>query len=523
MQRKIILPIDAVYNITLLKTFLENNTAWGVKWIDDEIKKVKERHKTKLSKKDIIHLYISIHNEIINNKVTDNNKHKGHVPMSYNYLRKRYDYKVTNTKLLKLFKTIQVISLVGNHDTENKECYHVGIKYHLEHLNYKKQDILNTMDDITTYLKRYGIEISPVTLANKEIKENNKYGLNELFELTCDVTKSDYLYKTPTKTLLNKKYNGSNAIRILGNKHVDKFRLDTDAAYQYIHDSIVKISNKSEFDRYFNNVKNTISFMIWAVKHIEAEASNGTLLFRRSKAHYKGVKGKLIHPSRVYTNLTNLPSDLRQFMVGASEMVMLDITNSQPLFFNKIIESYLKKDKKNVVLKFEYELFKEKTIAGKWYEYMRDEIYKLKPDRQARNQCKKNWMLLAYSKNGNQKRVKAPFNKHFPELNKIIIAGKVTAHREFAVRLQSEESKVFIDSICKKLIKNEIIPFVIHDAIVVNKTECSKAKSIMEECLTKHFGKTPDIDVTDLVPLDANKAFESVWAKRLADYQSKRG
>ena len=57
----------------------------------------------------------------------------------------------------------------------------------------------------------------------------------------------------------------------------------------------------------------------------------------------------------------------------------------------------------------------------------------------------------------------------FPEILAIIERYKDTDHTDFFIELRKIESEVFIDKIAKKMVSEGIIPFTIHDAILVGK------------------------------------------------------
>lgn len=66
----------------------------------------------------------------------------------------------------------------------------------------------------------------------------------------------------------------------------------------------------------------------------------------------------------------------------------------------------------------------------------------------------------------------------------------------FAIELQKIESKVFIDKICKVLVGEGIIPYTIHDGLIVPKASTARTKEIMLEELKKVIGDYPTIKVS---------------------------
>jgi hypothetical protein len=144
---------------------------------------------------------------------------------------------------------------------------------------------------------------------------------------------------------------------------------------------------------------------------------------------------------------------------------------------------------KNPKLRLEIDLYRATTIAGAWYELLSD-IFKVDRDK-----AKEIWMQIAYSQNKSYKRLKQKFAKKFSEITKIIESKKITDHAAFSIALQKIESKIFIDEICKELVENGIIPYTLHDGILVPKNQESKTYDIMAKILMQHLGSVPIISI----------------------------
>lgn len=72
---------------------------------------------------------------------------------------------------------------------------------------------------------------------------------------------------------------------------------------------------------------------------------------------------------------------------------------------------------------------------------------------------------------------------------------KKVEHNQFAIHLQKIESKIFIDKICKALVNEEIIPYTMHDGLLVPKKHQQRTLQIMSEILEKEIGAVPKIKV----------------------------
>jgi hypothetical protein len=192
---------------------------------------------------------------------------------------------------------------------------------------------------------------------------------------------------------------------------------------------------------------------------------------------------------RLDTNLTNLAKDLRPFLEGYDNLTYLDLCNSQPVLFNILLNNHYI-DKKPA-LKKEIDVYHHHTLTGNWYEFL-IELYKVN-----REDAKEIWMTIAYSENSDGKKLKKKFSTQFPEIAKLIERKKEKNHNQFAIALQKVESTIFIDEICKVLVEHDIIPYTIHDGLLVPKETEAKAYIIMAEVLKKHLGGIPVISIND--------------------------
>lgn len=200
---------------------------------------------------------------------------------------------------------------------------------------------------------------------------------------------------------------------------------------------------------------------------------------------------------RIDTNLTNMAKELRPFLIGFEKLSYLDLSNSQPVLFNIMLNQY--DTKRRLALKAEIEEYKASTLSGHWYELLM-ELYGID-----RNTAKDYWMQIAYSKNKSYRRQKNKFAKRFPEIMKIIEKKKETDHAKFAIGLQKIESEIFIDEICKELVEKNIMAYTLHDGLLVPKEKEQETYEIMSCVLRKHLGEVPVISIND------NKIYPKVY------------
>jgi hypothetical protein len=149
----------------------------------------------------------------------------------------------------------------------------------------------------------------------------------------------------------------------------------------------------------------------------------------------------------------------------------------------------------------ELDRYLDLTTSGKWYEEL-IRVYDVKygPDEnlnfdEARNVCKNVWMLLAYSKNNELRNLKKVFAKEYPFISSVINEIKKTNYKQFAISLQLIESDVFIDKICKQLVSEDIIPYTMHDGLLVPKESMDRTKEVMMHHLREIIGQYPKIKV----------------------------
>ena len=242
--------------------------------------------------------------------------------------------------------------------------------------------------------------------------------------------------------------------------------------------------NKKEFDKEIKKIPNKYSQRFTSIKNLHFGKKHKSLKFNRNSSN-----------KRVDTNLTFMAKDIRKFIIGIENMSYLDLSNSQPVLFNII----LKKHYKNASNQFKEEIKRYYliTISGNWYEELCD-IFKLNPNcNEDREMAKKNWMKIAYSENGDYRTLKNKFKKYYPKINEFIEKMKSNNHSQFAIKLQRIESGIFIDEICKALVEKNIIPYSIHDGVLVPKEQKDITYNVMIEILNKHLGSIPVISIDD--------------------------
>lgn len=247
--------------------------------------------------------------------------------------------------------------------------------------------------------------------------------------------------------------------------------------------------------------------------------------------------------NRLDTNLTNLKSDLKQFIIG--DYVCIDLKNSQPLFMgllvNRIIEHEYSINNNNIhTIPLCYQLscdnliktfgirrirtilkihqiekkaflvnlntFNESVIRGTLY----DDFVKIYPGNITRNKVKDIMFKVFFSSNYYQSKFKKiiPYEKEkkvfasvYPFIYESIKALKSEGnfkktpeskdHALLPVFLQKLESYIFIDCIAKELVNSAIVPLTVHDSVIVKTEHQERTIKIINNVFMENFNVIP--------------------------------
>lgn len=245
---------------------------------------------------------------------------------------------------------------------------------------------------------------------------------------------------------------------------------------------------------------------------------------------------------RLDTNLTNLKSELRQFIKG--DYVSIDLANSQPFILSQILAKIyfsLVKDNTKVIplcmrnlsidlIKYfgiqsfkdiskfcqndvknrngELLNFKKSCLSGKFYD---DFLSAIDIDGLNREHIKKMMFAVLFSQNVIYKNFKpfVPYRKEktqfagiYPTVYKMVFELKKKNHAKLAILLQRIESQIFIDTICPGLVELGVVPITIHDSIIVEKKHLNIALNVVKKEFENLFGDVPSFHVKSLKTLN---------------------
>ena len=230
---------------------------------------------------------------------------------------------------------------------------------------------------------------------------------------------------------------------------------------------------------------------------------------------------------RLDTNLTNLKSDLRRYIIG--DYVSIDIKNSQPfllgVFIDNIInisdtyccylqvENYTKafgiKGIKRVLLihqnqekaeMVKFRMFYNSVLDGTLY----DDFISRYTGKATRNAVKDIMFKVLFSRNECYSKFipyedeKKVFASVYPFVGEVVKALKIKDHSTLPIYLQRFESFLFIDCIAKELVSNGIIPFTIHDSVIVKTKDQQRTIEIMDEVFKEQVGVIPKYKITNI-------------------------
>lgn len=187
---------------------------------------------------------------------------------------------------------------------------------------------------------------------------------------------------------------------------------------------------------------------------------------------------------RFHTNYTILRSFIRKncLLIDGEKTFEIDISNSQPLFLAKLI-----KDSESKWIDVnEFNIFKELTLNGKYYEYLKNNL-NIKDKKNAKDITYK----VLFGKNSSNSKADKNFKSVFPTIHRFIKLYKKEKgdYRVLSYKLQKMESNLIFNKIIKKIITgNPAIRIItVHDSIVFPLKYKEEVDSIFQMEIIKEF------------------------------------
>lgn len=215
---------------------------------------------------------------------------------------------------------------------------------------------------------------------------------------------------------------------------------------------------------------------------------------------------------RFYSNLTNMPSGLRQFVRVKNRCLKanVDIKNSQPYISTLVLTNpaglvrFAKSKEFAMILKNlnvpdndDVKLYIKLVTSGQFYEYLMP-LFQAKGLPCTRCDVKNAVMIILFDQNRTRiSRAKRIFINHFPTVHKIfsILRGNGRGER-FPILLQAIEAYIVLRVILPRINKEhpDIIAFTIHDSLLVTDSP-DIVEKVMAEELQKFIGYKPILKV----------------------------
>ena len=269
-----------------------------------------------------------------------------------------------------------------------------------------------------------------------------------------------------------------------------------------------------------NATANKKTHYIQSIKNIEDKRLR---YFKRNKTN-----------KRLDTNLTNMKSELRQFIKG--KYVSIDLKNSQPFLLSMVLKNIIHKGSSLCCLLQEKELTKtfgkkrlqkvlkthqnreksemvslclynESALNGNLY----DDFIQQYSESLTRDEVKDIIFRVLFSKNVCKNKFipfqedKKKFKKVFPIVYESVKELKDRDNRTLPIYLQRLESYLFIDCIAKELVQEGIVPFTIHDSVIVKETDIKLTLKIINNVFMQELGIVPALETKKLMPITEDK------------------
>ncbi|UOG76765.1 hypothetical protein MTX78_09220 [Hymenobacter tibetensis] len=204
--------------------------------------------------------------------------------------------------------------------------------------------------------------------------------------------------------------------------------------------------------------------------------------------------------SRVYTNLSNLSTDLRQFLVfrkTKNTLVNLDIANSQPYLFSLLLmQHYHSQD-----IPADVQKYIELTSAGRFYEFLMEALNVPLSERKAFKPDffgKVFYCSSYYSKRTPEGKY---FQEAFPNVGVVVDYYKELgkqhyekkAYKHLSITMQRQEAQIILRTIGTDLQKKKIWYSTIHDSVVVLEEHAETVKTLILDAFRAAVGVPPKV------------------------------
>lgn len=200
-------------------------------------------------------------------------------------------------------------------------------------------------------------------------------------------------------------------------------------------------------------------------KRYEVMASDTDALDKLGRRYLRAGRNATNH--RLDTSFTNLPNEFMAEICKANNLKTLDIVNSQIALMARVMPDLGTADS---------ELFKSISVDGTFYESVQ-QLLGLK----SRKEAKIVSFEMLFSARGNRSRYLKRMREVFPSVMAWVDGYKLEhGDNMFAVMLQREESKIFVDGLLRRIKVLGYLCFTKHDSIIYRAEDAGEIEKIAE-------------------------------------------
>jgi hypothetical protein len=232
---------------------------------------------------------------------------------------------------------------------------------------------------------------------------------------------------------------------------------------------------------------------LYADQLIDVDRYNSCVLSINNilNGRYKITQSKVC--KRVYTNITSMPKELRQFIRDneGKQLIELDFSSINAFIVYRILNSIspdYESNAEKIAFENELDLYRRLLSGGDFYTDFKSVFF---PNEDlSRDQVKE--IVLKHWFNGmpnSRNTYRKVLVKRMPRISEVIDALKSEKYENFSIITMSMESELVNDIIYKKFIDQhpDVIMYTIFDSFLVEQKYAALLQSIMQEEGSKYF------------------------------------
>lgn len=341
------------------------------------------------------------------------------------------------------------IKRVSNNKTG--KCYRYWLVYKEE---YHKEELASA-----SYLSTSGIEILDSEVFENWFKEDFKQ-LEMPMERLREVAKARVEGVSLENCRIgNEIEENSIEVTVVEGKKAYSYRTSKQNALRKA-EGLGKLLIKDRSSCYIMGEQEYLSY-----KRYEVRASDTDALDKLERRYLRAGRNATNH--RLDTSFTNLPNEFMAEICKANNLKTLDIVNSQIALMARVMPDLNTADS---------ELFKRISVDGTFYESVQ-QLLGLK----SRKEAKIVSFEMLFSARGNRSSYLKRMREVFPSVMAWVDGYKLEhGDNMFAVMLQREESRIFVDGLLRRIKVLGYLCFTKHDSIIYRAEDAGEIEKIAE-------------------------------------------